>query len=88
MSYGFKAYDESGNISIDITDRLTRLYGTYSVSAPTAYSIGTYNISGISPATHFAFVGEIPAWVEANTVKVFNSAYSAGTVFNITIFSV
>jgi len=32
MDYGLRCFDSSGNVTIDITDRLTRFHSDYSVS--------------------------------------------------------
>lgn len=41
MSYGLQVYDSSGNIFLDISNRISRLIGTYTVTFP-AGTVTTY----------------------------------------------
>ena len=42
MSYGLRVWDASGNIAVDITDRLTRLHSSYSGTASYWYTEGNF----------------------------------------------
>lgn len=39
MSYGLQVFDETGATILDVSDRLTRLYGDYSVSITPGQSV-------------------------------------------------
>lgn len=34
MSYGLRVWDAAGNVTVDITDRLTRIHGVYTLNVP------------------------------------------------------
>lgn len=48
MAYGIKVWDSSGNVTLDVTDRLTREYGTGSVYWEAFQVNNTITIPGIT----------------------------------------
>ena len=64
MSYGLRVWDASGNIIVDITDRITKLVSTHSFSK--------YVVKGGGPVTHDVPVPGILAdgsWFVQGTTK-------------------
>lgn len=84
MSYGLRVWDASGNLTLDISDRLTRFVGTYSVSftvnGPEADKL--ISVSGmVNDGTWFASGDrQASATVEAGQIRVKKTyAYSTLT---------
>lgn len=48
MTYGFQAFDSAGNITIDVTDRLTRFHSDYTVSVQGNGGTTNLTITGYS----------------------------------------
>lgn len=46
MSYGLRVRDASGNIVLDVTDRITRLHGTYSYTLGNAAATLNVTVAG------------------------------------------
>lgn len=84
MSYGLRVWDASGNITVDVTDRLTRFFAVYSVSFTTTSSEPDkyIYINGISnDGTWFVnnTNGNSGTWIESGRI-VIKKLYSFVTV--------
>ena len=54
MSYGLRVWDQSGNITLDTTDRTARFYGQYTIPGIANGSSYTLSIPGFSIGSWFA----------------------------------
>lgn len=68
MAYGIKVWDSSGNVTLDVTDRLTREYGTGSVSWIEFQETNTITIPGITnDGTWFIKIGSVVSNINSTT---------------------
>ena len=75
MSYGFKVWDASGNIIVDITDRITKLVSTHSFSK--------YLVKGNNLVTH-----DVPVpWILADGSWFVQGTTKSPQVVNSTFYS-
>lgn len=66
MSHGLRCWDSTGRIVLDITDRITRLHGTYTVSFTYPTLSGFVSVSGMDPSNGWAIYAastEILVWM-------------------------
>lgn len=59
MSFGLQLHDGGGTLDLDISDRLTRLYGTYYVNVPSGVGSVDVSAGGIDPTNFFATGGGV-----------------------------
>lgn len=80
MTYGFQAFDSAGNITIDVTDRLTRFHSDYTVSVQGNGGTTNLTITGYSPGDSWCLICD-NYWFTftniANGVQVKNNYGSA-----------
>lgn len=56
MSSGLQVFDGSGNVMLDVADKLSRIHATVSLSIPVGTNGGTYTVSGMADdGTWFVF---------------------------------
>lgn len=75
--YGLKIFDASGNVTLDVTDRITRLVYTTTVAAGANGSVDLPNISG-------KLTGLVSFSLEANLQKCAHAITRSGTVVSWT----
>ena len=74
MSYGLRVWDVNGNLTLDITNRLTRIWSTHSFSVA-ANSSQNIAIPGISTdGTWGVYSPFIPSRIFSGYVTIYNRA--------------
>lgn len=70
MPEGIQCWDAAGNICVDITDFQLRFVKSDVISLPFGQVTATQVISGVSPATHVAFITGGPSYGEPVHIRV------------------
>jgi hypothetical protein len=78
MSYGLQIYRADGQIQLDISDRITKLYGTYSGNASLVNGAAT-------PKVHSAFIS-VPGLVDDGSWYVGPPHLSTSTTFDYVVY--
>lgn len=85
MAYGLRTYDSAGNVVVDITDRLTRFVGSYSISVGANTTIFV-SVPGMTNDGTWAYTGDVD-WlsvtISANGLSVRN--LNTGQAFSTTL---
>jgi len=74
MSQGLRVWNASGVLQLDITNRITRIHGTYSYSIA-AGSNTTISVPGISTdGTWIAYAPFVACLISAGSVQITNNS--------------
>lgn len=78
MAYGLQTYDSAGNSIITITDRLSRLFGVYSINLGSRQGT-TVSVPGMATDGTWGLVKTGSQWIsttiQANGIYCFNTYY-------------
>lgn len=79
MSYGLRVWDSSGALLIDISDRLVRAHGTYTVGSVGGRSTKTISVPGLNPSdgTWFYLVVGAPIFFDIKAISNGLTVYNA-----------
>jgi hypothetical protein len=89
VAYGLQTWDANGNVTLTVTDRLTRFYGSFSFSTPSTSPYTTFiSIPGAEPSTWFAYTDKPFYKIEvvSGGVNVKAATYFGGDVGNLYVF--
>jgi hypothetical protein len=91
MAYGLQCFTSSGNLTVDVSDRLSALIGTYSWSIGSGSTETTISVSGADPSIHFAYDASgssVHARVESGLIRVtrIRSAYTSAESGSVVMF--
>ena len=85
MAYGLRTYDSAGNVVVDITDRLTRFVGSYSISVGANTTIFV-SVPGMTNDGTWAYIGDVDYMsitISTNGLSVQN--VSTNTAYSTTL---
>lgn len=90
MSFGVRVWDQSGNVTMDITDRTGRFAGLYTVPAMAKRTGVTVAVPGYTVGS-WMFSGDIPYWIsvtqQANGLYFFNvDYYATSSPFTVRVY--
>lgn len=91
MSYGIKVWDESGQLILDVTDRLARYHSTIVLSSIAKRTSSTFSVPGYAlDGTWFFFIRtQSTSYLKISEISggfsVFNESYTSALGSGVTI---